>query len=205
MALGASAPPGEDSTKAVGRSAPQNRPGPCPGFRSARRWRQTGGEIAAFVHCVGTAASLRGVASVLKRYKPCLKIYAVEPAESSVLKGGQPGPHKIEGVGIGTIPPLWDPTLVDDILAVKTDDAKDMARRLARKRLFRRDLVRRTLCRDPGGTLARPDARGCYADGRFRPQVSEHRCLPKKMTSWLDPGQPKHVLPQAGALGWQRR
>ena len=96
-------------------------------------WRQTGGEIDAFVHCVGTAASLRGVASVLKRYKPCLKIYAVEPAESSVLKGGQPGPHKIEGVGIGTIPPLWDPTLVDDILAVKTDDAKDLARRLARE------------------------------------------------------------------------
>ena len=96
-------------------------------------WSQTHGEIDAFVHCVGTGASSRGVATVLKRYKPSIKIVAVEPAESSVLLGGQPGPHKIEGVGIGYTPPLWDPTLVDDILPVKTDDAKDMARRLARE------------------------------------------------------------------------
>lgn len=96
-------------------------------------WSQTNGEIDAFVHCVGTAASLRGVATVLKRYKPSIKIVAVEPAESSVLLGGQPGPHKIEGVGIGYTPPLWDPTLVDEIVAVKTDDAKEMARRIARE------------------------------------------------------------------------
>jgi cysteine synthase A len=96
-------------------------------------WSQTNGEIDAFVHCVGTAASSRGVATVLKRYKPGIKIVVVEPAESAVLRGGQPGPHKIEGVGIGYTPPLWDPTLVDDILPVKTDDAKKMARRLARE------------------------------------------------------------------------
>jgi cysteine synthase A len=96
-------------------------------------WRQTRGEIDAFVHCVGTAASLRGVATVLKRYKSGIRIVAVEPAESSVLRGGPAGPHKIEGVGIGYTPPLWDPTLVDDILAVKTEDAKDMARRIARE------------------------------------------------------------------------
>lgn len=96
-------------------------------------WRQTNGEIDAFVHCVGTAASLRGVATVLKRYKPGIKIVAVEPAESSVLLGGPPGPHKIEGVGVGYTPPLWDPTLVDEIVPVKTDDAKAMARRLARE------------------------------------------------------------------------
>jgi cysteine synthase len=96
-------------------------------------WRQTGGEIDAFVHCVGTAASLRGVATVLKRYKPGIRIVAVEPAESPVLLGGQPGPHKIEGVGIGYTPPLWDPALVDDIVPVQTDDAKAMARRLARE------------------------------------------------------------------------
>jgi len=96
-------------------------------------WSQTKGEIDAFVHCVGTAASLRGVATVLKRHKPSIKIVAVEPAESSVLRGGQPGPHKIEGVGIGFTPPLWDPILVDDILPVKTDDAKNMARRIARE------------------------------------------------------------------------
>jgi cysteine synthase len=96
-------------------------------------WSQTKGEIDAFVHCVGTAASSRGVATVLKRYKPSIKIVVVEPAESSVLLGGQAGPHKIEGVGIGYTPPLWEPTLVDDILPVKTDDAKEMARRIARE------------------------------------------------------------------------
>jgi len=96
-------------------------------------WNQTNGKIDAFVHCVGTAASSRGVATVLKRYKPSVRIVVVEPAESSVLLGGQPGPHKIEGIGIGYTPPLWDPTLVDDIVAVKTEDAKDMARRLARE------------------------------------------------------------------------
>ncbi len=96
-------------------------------------WSQTGGEIDAFVHCVGTAASSRGVATVLKRRKPGIRIVAVEPAESSVLLGGPPGPHKIEGVGIGYTPPLWDPSLVDEIVAVPTDDAKEMARRIARE------------------------------------------------------------------------
>ncbi len=96
-------------------------------------WSQTKGEIDAFVHSVGTAASSRGVATVLKRYKPSIKVVAVEPAESPVLRGGQAGPHKIEGVGIGYVPPLWEPGLVDDVLAVRTDDAKEMARRIARE------------------------------------------------------------------------
>ena len=96
-------------------------------------WNQTNGEIDAFVHCVGTAASSRGVATVLKRYKPDIKIVVVEPAESSVLLGGEAGPHKIEGVGIGYMPPLFDPSLVDEILAVSTADGKEMARRLARE------------------------------------------------------------------------
>jgi cysteine synthase A len=96
-------------------------------------WSQTKGEVDAFVHCVGTAASSRGVATVLKRYKPTVKLVVVEPAESSVLLGGQPGPHKIEGVGIGYTPPLWEPSLVDEIEAVSTEDAKEMARRLARE------------------------------------------------------------------------
>jgi cysteine synthase A len=96
-------------------------------------WNQTKGAVEAFVHCVGTAASSHGVATVLKRRKPAVRIVAVEPAESSVLLGGPAGPHKIEGVGIGAIPPLWDPALVDEILPVKTDDAKAMARRLARE------------------------------------------------------------------------
>jgi cysteine synthase A len=95
-------------------------------------WDQMNGDIHAFVHCVGTAATCRGVATALKRHKPDIRIVAVEPAESSVLLGGTAGPHKIEGVGIGYTPPLWDPALVDEIVAVKTEDAKEMARRLAR-------------------------------------------------------------------------
>ncbi len=96
-------------------------------------WSQTNGEVAAFVHCVGTAASSRGVATVLRRHKSSVQIVCVEPAESPVLSGGQPGPHKIEGVGIGYTPPLWDPSLVDEVVSVKTEDAKEMARRLARE------------------------------------------------------------------------
>jgi cysteine synthase A len=96
-------------------------------------WTQTGGEVIAFVHSVGTAASSRGVATVLKRHNPSIKIVVVEPAESSVLLGGQAGPHKIEGIGVGFIPPLWEPTLVDEILPVSTNDAKEMTRRLAKE------------------------------------------------------------------------
>jgi cysteine synthase A len=96
-------------------------------------WNQTNGGIDAFVQCVGTAASSRGVATVLKRYHPKIQIIAVEPGESAVLSGGQAGPHKIEGVGIGYTPPLWDPNLVDELMAVKTEEAKAMTRRLARE------------------------------------------------------------------------
>ena len=96
-------------------------------------WDQTGGKVDAFVHCVGTAASSHGVATILKRHNPDLQMVVVEPAESAVLSGGQPGPHKIEGVGIGYTPPLWNPDLVDEIIPVATDDAKAMARRLARE------------------------------------------------------------------------
>ncbi len=96
-------------------------------------WSQTRGAVDAFVHSVGTAASSRGTATVLKRHKADVRIVCVEPAESSVLLGGQPGPHKIEGVGIGYTPPLWEPSLVDEIQAVATADAKEMARRLARE------------------------------------------------------------------------
>jgi len=96
-------------------------------------WRGTEGAVDAFVHSVGTAASSRGVATVLKRHRPGVRVAVVEPAESSVLLGGPPGAHKIEGIGIGYAPPLWEPSLVDEILPIPTDDAKAMARRLARE------------------------------------------------------------------------
>ena len=96
-------------------------------------WNQTNGTIDAFVQCVGTGASSRGVATVLKRFNPKIQIVAVEPGESAVLSGGRAGPHKIEGVGIGYTPPLWNPGLVDKVVPVSTNDAKAMARRLARE------------------------------------------------------------------------
>jgi cysteine synthase A len=96
-------------------------------------WRQTGGRVDAFVQAVGTTASLRGVASVLRRHNPAIRLVAVEPAESAVLCGGKPGAHKIEGIGIGYAPPMWDSSLVDDIIPIATADAEAMARRLARE------------------------------------------------------------------------
>jgi cysteine synthase A len=96
-------------------------------------WSQTKGELDAFVHSAGAAASSRGIATVLRRHKPSLEVVVVEPAESSVLSGGRAGAHRIEGIGIGRTPPLWEATLVNGIVPVSTDDAEDMARRLARE------------------------------------------------------------------------
>ena len=96
-------------------------------------WEQTGGKVDAFVQSIGTTASLRGVATVLRNHNPEVKIIAVEPGESAVLSGGPPGAHKIEGIGIGVAPPMWDPSLVDEIIPVPTADAEAMARRLARE------------------------------------------------------------------------
>jgi cysteine synthase A len=96
-------------------------------------WRQSAGAVDAFVHCVGTGASSRGVATALRRLAPGVHVAVVEPAESAVLSGGPPGPHKIEGVGIGYTPPLFDPAVVDEVVAVGTEEAKEMTRRLARE------------------------------------------------------------------------
>ena len=95
--------------------------------------RQADGRVDAFVHAVSTAHSIHGVAHALRRRHPALHVAAVEPAESAVLSGGPSGAHKIEGIGIGFIPPLWQPEEVDEILTVTTEEAKAMARRLARE------------------------------------------------------------------------
>jgi cysteine synthase A len=96
-------------------------------------WSQTDGKVDAFVHSVGTAHSIHGVTKALWRHNPDVHITAVEPAESAVLSGHSAGSHEIEGIGVGFIPPLWDPDLVKEIMTVTTDDAKAMARRLARE------------------------------------------------------------------------
>ena len=95
-------------------------------------WIQTGGEIDGFVQSVGTAASLRGIGEGLRRRKPQIAIAAVEPAESAVLSGGQPGAHKMDGIGAGFVVPLWEPALADRIEQVSTEEAKEMVQRLAK-------------------------------------------------------------------------
>lgn len=96
-------------------------------------WRETGGRVDAFVHAVGTAHSIHGVGDVLRRHSPTVRIIAVEPAESAVLSGRPSGAHHIEGIGIGFLPPLWDPAKVDEIIPVPTAEAQAMMRRLARE------------------------------------------------------------------------
>ncbi len=96
-------------------------------------WEQTAGHLDAFVHAVSTAHSIHGVTKALWRHNERIRIVAVEPEESAVLSGRPSGSHKIEGIGIGFIPPLWQPKMVNEIQTVSTDEAKAMARRLARE------------------------------------------------------------------------
>ncbi|HYB11295.1 MAG TPA: cysteine synthase family protein [Alphaproteobacteria bacterium] len=96
-------------------------------------WSETGGRIDGFVQCVGTAASLRGIAEVLRRKNDDIEVVAVEPAESPVLSGGPPGAHKIDGIGVGFVAPLWQNGIADRIERVSTEEATAMALRLARQ------------------------------------------------------------------------
>ena len=94
-------------------------------------WKQTDGKIDFFISGVGTGGTLTGVAQVLKERKPDVKFVAVEPAASPVLSGGQKGPHPIQGIGAGFIPPVLEEDLIDEIITVGNDDALNLARRLA--------------------------------------------------------------------------
>ncbi len=96
-------------------------------------WAQTGEKIDGFVQSVGTAASLRGTGEALRRHNPKIKVVAVEPAESPVLSGGKAGSHKIDGIGAGFVVPLWEKSTADRIERVSTDEATEMAFRLARE------------------------------------------------------------------------
>jgi cysteine synthase A len=96
-------------------------------------WRDTDSQVNALVCGVGTGGTLTGTGGALKEHKPELKVYAVEPADSPVLSGGSPGPHGIQGIGAGFIPSVLDMELIDEIIAVRTADAYDTARCLARE------------------------------------------------------------------------
>jgi cysteine synthase A len=95
-------------------------------------WRDTEGNLDVFVAGVGTGGTLTGVAQALKQRKPDLHIVAVEPTESPVLAGGQPGPHKIQGIGAGFIPEVLDRTLIDEIIPISSDTAFATARMVAK-------------------------------------------------------------------------
>ena len=96
-------------------------------------WRDTGGQLDLFVSGVGTGGTLTGVAQILKPRLPKLKIVAVEPDASPVLSGGQPGSHKIQGIGAGFVPRVLETGLIDEVVRVTNDDAIAMARRLPKE------------------------------------------------------------------------
>lgn len=96
-------------------------------------WDDTGGEVDILVSGVGTGGTITGVAEVIKQRKPTFKAIAVEPQDSPVLSGGQPGSHKIQGIGAGFVPEVLRQELVDEIIQVRNEDAGILARRLARE------------------------------------------------------------------------
>lgn len=112
-----------------------NNPDAAAGYAplAEELWAQCGGQVDAFVQSVGTAQCINGVSTALRALNPRVHVVAVEPAESAVLSGGFAGPHKIEGVGPGFVPPRWRQGLADEILQVSTAEAKAMARALARE------------------------------------------------------------------------
>jgi len=94
-------------------------------------WEDTAGKIDVFVAGVGTGGTITGVGEVLKQRKPDVRIVAVEPADSPILSGGNPGPHKIQGIGAGFVPDVLNRDVLDEIITVGNDDAIQIARRLA--------------------------------------------------------------------------
>lgn len=96
-------------------------------------WEDTGGEVDILVAGVGTGGSITGIGEVLKEKRPGFTVIAVEPEDSPVLSGGSPGPHKIQGIGAGFVPPVLNTEIIDEIIKVKAEDAFETSRRLARE------------------------------------------------------------------------
>lgn len=95
-------------------------------------WADTDGQVDLFVAGVGTGGTVTGVGTYLKRQNPHVKVVAVEPADSPVLSGGKPGPHKLQGIGAGFVPAVLDTNLYDEVVTVTTGDAYAAARRMGR-------------------------------------------------------------------------
>ena len=96
-------------------------------------WRDTDGKIDIFVAGVGTGGTISGVGEALRAHNPNIQLVAVEPAESPVLSGGKPGPHKIQGIGAGFVPPIYNSAIVDEVLTVSNDEAIRTARELTQQ------------------------------------------------------------------------
>jgi len=96
-------------------------------------WNDTEGAVDIFVAGVGTGGTITGVAQLLKERKPEFKAVAVEPADSAVLSGGEPGPHKLQGLGAGFVPEVMDRSVIDEVVTVEADESFETARRLARE------------------------------------------------------------------------
>jgi cysteine synthase A len=94
-------------------------------------WRDSGGDVDIFISGVGTGGTITGVAEVIKSRKPSFKAVAVEPVNSPVLSGGQPGPHKIQGIGAGFVPDVLNTEIIDEVVTVTNEQAFETARRLA--------------------------------------------------------------------------
>jgi len=94
-------------------------------------WEDTAGSVDIFVSGVGTGGTITGVAETIKQKKPSFKAIAVEPADSPILSGGKPGPHKIQGIGAGFVPEVLNTSIIDDIVTISNDEAFDTARKLA--------------------------------------------------------------------------
>ena len=95
-------------------------------------WRDTDGQVDIVVGGVGTGGTISGIGEGIKPLKPSVKIYAVEPDTSPVLSGGKPGPHKIQGIGAGFVPKIYDSNVIDEVIRVKDEDAGNTARKLAK-------------------------------------------------------------------------
>ncbi len=95
-------------------------------------WADTGGEVDALISGVGTGGTITGISQVLKSRRPGFKTIAVEPEDSPVLSGGDPGPHKIQGIGAGFVPAILERQMIDEIVTIGNETAFDMARRAAR-------------------------------------------------------------------------